>query len=275
MKGKLFMNENVGNLEVLITKDEGASSCGFDKIKVRLALLNRYSYEKESARTIFPRHIVKFESIPLGHYNMEVSCKGYLIKKDYVHVKFPGPDKHWKGNFRESRNRKYIKIERVAPWMQTAMNEIGQKEISGPKNNPRVMEYHKAAGSYSKGDSGEGDAWCAGFVSWVMKQHNYTPPGKAMQALSWKNFGISVIKPIFGAIGIKQRGGGGHVAFVVGRSRDGEYLYMLGGNQNDEVNISRYRRDVWEKFVVPSDYNAKYDILPVYRKNVSAAGRED
>ena len=49
---------------------------------------------------------------------------------------------------------------------------------------------------------------------------------------------------------------------------------MLGGNQNDEVNISRYLRNVWEKFVVPSDYNAKYDILPVYDKKVSTAGKE-
>jgi GH24 family phage-related lysozyme (muramidase) len=104
------MNGNVGNLEVLITKD--ASSCGFDKVKVRLTLLNRYSYEKESARTIFPRHIVKFESIPLGHYDMEVSCKGYLIKKDYIHVKFPGSDTHWNGHFRKSRNRKYFNIKK-------------------------------------------------------------------------------------------------------------------------------------------------------------------
>jgi uncharacterized protein (TIGR02594 family) len=269
------MNKNVGNLEVFITKDADASSCGFDKVKVRLTLLNRYSYEKESTDTIFPRHTVEFENIPLGHYDMEVSCKGYLIKKDYVHVKFPGPDTHWKRNFRKSRNRKYIKIERVAPWMKTAMNEIGQKEIPGPKNSPRVMEYHEAAGSYSKGDSGKGDAWCAGFVSWVMKQHGYTLPSYAMRALQWKNFGKSVTKPTFGAIGIKQRDGGGHVAFVVGKSLDGEYLYMLGGNQNDEVNISRYRRNIWEKFVVPSDYNAKYDTLPFNGKNAGAAGRED
>ena len=106
------MNENVGNLEVLITKDAATSSCGFDKVKVRLTLLNRYSYEKESADTISPRHVVKFENIPLGHYDMEVSCKGYLNKKDYVHVKFSGPDTHWNGHFRKSRNRKYLNINK-------------------------------------------------------------------------------------------------------------------------------------------------------------------
>jgi N-acetyl-anhydromuramyl-L-alanine amidase AmpD len=106
------MNNNVSNLEVFITKDAGASSYGFDNVKVKLILSNRYSYEKESTDTIFPRHIVKFENIPLGHYNMEVSCKGYRNKKEYVHVKFPGPDTHWKGHSRKSRNRKYLNIKK-------------------------------------------------------------------------------------------------------------------------------------------------------------------
>jgi hypothetical protein len=104
------MNEKVGNLEVIITKD--ASSCGFDNVNVKLTLLNKYIYEKESVVTILPKHIVKFENIPLGHYNVEVFCKGYLGKKDYVHVKFPGPDTHWNGHFRKSRNKKYIKIKK-------------------------------------------------------------------------------------------------------------------------------------------------------------------
>lgn len=106
------MNKKVGNLEVFITNDSDISSCGFDNVKAKLTLLNRYSYEKESTDTISPRHIVKFENIPLGHYDMEVSCKGYLNKKDYVYVKFPGPDTHWNGHFRKSRNQKYLNIKK-------------------------------------------------------------------------------------------------------------------------------------------------------------------
>jgi len=37
------MNKNVGNLKVFITKDADASSYGFDNVKVKLTLLNRYS----------------------------------------------------------------------------------------------------------------------------------------------------------------------------------------------------------------------------------------
>jgi GH24 family phage-related lysozyme (muramidase) len=108
------MNKKVGHLELFITKDSDASSCGFDNVKAKLTLLNRYSYEKESADTISSRHIVKFENIPLGHYDMEVSCKGYLNKKDYVYVKFPGPDTHWNGHFRKSRNQKNLNIKKVS-----------------------------------------------------------------------------------------------------------------------------------------------------------------
>ncbi len=101
------MNNNVGNLELFITKDADTSSCDFDRVKVKLILLNRKIYEKESAANFSLQHIIKFENIPLGHYNMEVSCKGYLNRKGYVHVKFPGSDTHWNGHFRKSRNRKY------------------------------------------------------------------------------------------------------------------------------------------------------------------------
>lgn len=122
------MNKNVGNLEVFITKD--ASSCGFNKVKVKLTLLNRYSYEKESADTIFPRNIVKFENIPLGHYGMEVFCKGYLNKKDYVHVKFSGEDTHWNGHFRKSRNQKYLNIKKKPKVTYSSQLPISKQIVS-------------------------------------------------------------------------------------------------------------------------------------------------
>jgi len=168
-----------------------------------------------------------------------------------------------------------IKYPKVAPWMITAMNELGQREISGIRANPKILEYFKASRFWGKDDSGSKNAWCASFTSWVMEQHGYTVPKDAYRAKSWGNFGKSVDKPTYGAIGVKSRSGGGHVAFVVGQSRDGKLLYMLGGNQNDEVNIRSYDKNLWEDFFVPIDYDAKNDLLPIYNKNVDAAGRED
>ena len=159
--------------------------------------------------------------------------------------------------------------------MKTALQELGQKEESGSKANQRILEYFKSSKFWGKDDSGGANAWCASFTSWVMQQHKHTPPENAFRAKAWENFGKVIEKPVYGAIGIKSRAGGGHVAFVMGQSADGQYLYMLGGNQSDEVNISRYARNVWSKFVVPSAYDVTLDTLPVYNKTAISADRED
>lgn len=108
------MNEKVGNLEVLITKEASSSYYGFNNVTVKLISLISpiRNYESQSTDTISPRHRVKFENIPLGHYQVEASCKEYLNKSDFVHVKFPGADTHWNGHFRKSMNRKFLKIKK-------------------------------------------------------------------------------------------------------------------------------------------------------------------
>ena len=108
------MNEKVGNLEVLITKEASSSYYGFNNVTVKLIPLFRTirNYESQSTDTISPCHRVKFENIPIGHYQVEASCKEYLNKSDFVHVKFPGADTNWNGHFRKSRNRKFLKIKK-------------------------------------------------------------------------------------------------------------------------------------------------------------------
>jgi uncharacterized protein (TIGR02594 family) len=271
-----MLNKGLGNLTVEVYE-------GNSVVKVKNALVKITGYYLAPGHFQKPASFsgntgllggVKFADIPLDMYKVEVSRKWYepIIAKD-VSAKIPGKDPV--GHFAKPYNSAEIKYPKVAPWMITAMNEIGQKEVPGPKRaNPRILEYHKASSLEAKDDSGARNAWCASFVSWVMKQHGYTPPQNAMRALSWMNFGKYVAKPTFGTIGVKSRDGGGHVAFVVGQSRDGNFLYVLGGNQNDEVNILHYDRNVWGKFVVPIGYDAKNDILPVYNKKVDSAGRE-
>ena len=160
-----------------------------------------------------------------------------------------------------------------APWIDTAQAEVGQKEVAGTKANPRIMEYHSAAGFWAKDDTGGKNAWCGSFVSWVMRKHGYTPPANAFRAKEWTSFGQALKKPAYGAIGIKARQGGGHVAFVLGQSRDGKHYYMLGGNQGDVVNISRYPAGVWDSFVFPPGVVAG-ESLPVYQGTATEAGTE-
>ncbi|WP_444931648.1 TIGR02594 family protein [Microbulbifer sp. SSSA002] len=155
------------------------------------------------------------------------------------------------------------------PWMKTAYKERGQSEVAGVKANPRILQYFSASEFWGTDDSGGKNAWCGSFVAWVMKQHGYTPVKAAFRAKSWKAFGKSINAPIQGAIAIKSRKGGGHVGFVMGKDPTGKHLFILGGNQNNEVNITKYSAKVWEAFVVPLNFDLSNSRLPIY--NLTAA----
>lgn len=171
-------------------------------------------------------------------------------------------------------NNLTLKVSYSSPWMRTAKGELGQNEVSGTKANPRILSYFKSSKFWGTDDSGAANAWCASFVAWVMQQHGYQPPKNAFRAKAWIDFGKKITEPVYGAIGIKSRKGGGHVAFVVGTSSDQKFLYMLGGNQDNEVNISRYSRAAWDTFVVPTDFNEKSESLPTFSKAVKSSGSE-
>lgn len=171
-------------------------------------------------------------------------------------------------------NKFNLNVRNSTPWMQTVKAEIGQKEIAGKKANPKILEYFKASKFWGTDDSGGQNAWCGSFVAWVMKENGHSPVKSAYRAKEWLNFGKKLKTPIYGAIGIKSRKGGGHVAFVVGKSQDGEFLFMLGGNQGDQVKVSKYKASVWDTFVVPSNYNPALDSLPVYTKQAAISGSE-
>lgn len=170
--------------------------------------------------------------------------------------------------------RQVLCVRYSARWMQTALAEVGQSEVAGPKASDRILEYYAACGFWGTDDSGAENAWCASFVSWVMQRNGYALPANAYRAQEWKTFGKKIDSPVYGAIGIKSRTGGGHVAFVVGKSADGKHLFMLGGNQADEVNVSRYERSAWDTFVVPATFDNGQESLPVYTKRSKSAGSE-
>ena len=156
------------------------------------------------------------------------------------------------------------------------MNEklTGEAEIPGIKANPQILEYFKASKFWGSDDGGGQNAWCGSFVAWVMQQNKMEPVKNAFRAKEWASFGKPLDKPVFGAIGIKSRKGGGHVAFVVGQSADGNYLYMLGGNQSNSVNVAKYKKELWDDFVVPANFDPSSASLPIYTQKASVAGSE-
>jgi uncharacterized protein (TIGR02594 family) len=126
-------------------------------------------------------------------------------------------------------------------WLELAHAEMGVAEDPSDKSNRRILDYALAAGyTPAKGD---GDPWCGNFVAYVMSEAGLSLPAQPWRARSWADWG-KPIKPQRGAVAVVPRGKSpkqGHV-FLIDRV-DGEWVYGLGGNQNDSVSIAKFRKD--------------------------------
>ena len=135
--------------------------------------------------------------------------------------------------------------------LQNAIVHLGVSEIPGTEaNNETIMEYSRALGLEEWIHDDE-TPWCSAFVNfvaWILR----LPRSKSLLARSWLRIGIPVKLHDARAendIVILQRGAEpqpgphiiqapGHVGFFAGVESDD--VMLLGGNQNNEVNISYY-----------------------------------
>ena len=152
-------------------------------------------------------------------------------------------------------------------WIATGKQYVGIREVKGARHNPNIQMMLKYLGAWWTDDE---TPWCGVFTAYCLKKNGIVIPKHWYRALDYKNYGAKLSKPCYGCIAIKTRKGGGHVAFVVGKTKDGR-LVCLGGNQNDMVNYAVYRASDFEEFRwygrTNTPLQGRYD-LPVL--NVSA-----
>lgn len=126
-------------------------------------------------------------------------------------------------------------------WMGKAKLLEGTREVPGAPSNPTILSWAKYL-NLSASYTNDGIAWCGLFVGFVMKS---TVPGDSLPknplgARAWLEYGTDVT-PGYGAILVFWRGSKsgwqGHVGFYVGED-DANY-YVLGGNQDDTVKVSK------------------------------------
>lgn len=127
--------------------------------------------------------------------------------------------------------------------LKIAFGELGQKEIPGAANNPRIIEYQDMTGlSFGRDEV----PWCSIFANWVALQADLPRSNDAL-ARSWLTVGHKTSWPQPGDIVVFWRRGRnsifGHVAFFIGYTKSGKSIYCIGGNQNDEVNVETYPLD--------------------------------
>ena len=149
-----------------------------------------------------------------------------------------------------------------------ARKYIGLSEIKASNRHPTIDAWAKTL-------SGKwllGQPWCGTFCAQVFKEAGlgHKIPKEFFRAKAWENAGTKLDKPAYGCVVTFTRDGGGHVGFVVGKTKTG-MLKVLGGNQSNAVNIADFdpKRVTSYRWIssgtVPHDY--RYD-LPVL-----AAGR--
>lgn len=123
------------------------------------------------------------------------------------------------------------------PWIKIARHYLGLREIPGARHHPKIVQWWKdVKASWFVDDE---TPWCGAYVGGVLVEAGFQPAKDAPRALAWNNYGVKLDKPAYGCIVVFSRNGGGHVGFCVGRDQKGN-LMILGGNQDNEVNIKPF-----------------------------------
>ncbi|MBD8554901.1 TIGR02594 family protein [Rhizobium sp. CFBP 8762] len=129
-------------------------------------------------------------------------------------------------------------------WMREAMRFAGLAEISGEKSNPTIMGWAKRLGGWVAGFYTNDDIpWCGlAMAHWIGVTLPKEPlPSNVLSALAWVKFGEFIYEPSLGAIMVFVRPGGGHVGLYQGE--DATHYHILGGNQQNAVNVTRIAKD--------------------------------
>jgi len=114
-------------------------------------------------------------------------------------------------------------------------------ELEGDQHQPQILTFFKETGH--REIRTDEDAWCSAFVAYCAKKAGLSYSKKAT-AKSWLSVGKEVTQPQPGDLVIFWRedpnSWKGHVAIYLGKDEQTHEVICLGGNQDDEVNISTY-----------------------------------
>lgn len=123
--------------------------------------------------------------------------------------------------------------------LKTALKYYGEKEEKGSQTNWLILKWVKR---YIPSVKDDGDyAWCSIFINEIAKECNLEYTDSAL-ARSWLNVGEEVEEPEMGNVVILWRDSKdsqwGHVGLYV--KEDSSSIYVLGGNQNNQISIAKY-----------------------------------
>jgi len=123
-----------------------------------------------------------------------------------------------------------------------ALTQYGIKEITGNQDNPEVLKYFNETG-FDGAKLKDETSWCSAFVNWAALKAGAKTSGK-LTARSWLTVGADTKSPEMGDVAVLWRESKaswkGHVGIFIREA--GDFVYLLGGNQNNQVCISAYNK---------------------------------
>ena len=160
------------------------------------------------------------------------------------------------------------------PHIKVARSYIGLSEIKASNRHPTIDAWAKTL-------SGKwllGQPWCGTFGAQVFKEAGleHKIPKEFFRAKAWENAGTKLDKPAYGCVVTFTRDGGGHVGFVVGKTKTG-MLKVLGGNQSNAVNIADFdpKRVTAYRWIssgsAPHEHRYDLPVLPAGRISTNEA----
>lgn len=157
--------------------------------------------------------------------------------------------------------------ERVAGeplWLAEARRLKGTREVPGSASNPAIMQWAEDLNQWYPDDS---VPWCGLFVAHCMAVGAPAAPQNfnRLGARAWRAFGVPVV-PSIGAIAVfwrthKTQSVNGHVGFIVGA--DESSFHILGGNQSDNVTVTRIARSRLLECRAPAGFTGDPVLQPV------------
>lgn len=125
-----------------------------------------------------------------------------------------------------------------------ALKLFGTKETAGDKDNPEILDWATELGIQNY--QHDSIAWCGLFMAVVAHRAGKTVVKEPLWARNWLKFGASC-EPELGAVltfwrddkpGDKKYS---HVGIYA--AEDAEAFYVIGGNQQDSVRVSRILKE--------------------------------
>ncbi|BBM35298.1 PAAR-like protein [Pseudoleptotrichia goodfellowii] len=185
-------------------------------------------------------------------------------------------------SFCKGDNCPHVGVEKKAPWIKIAQEQCekykGKKEGNEPLYS-QIKNVYFVIAKHEKKDPTK-EAWCAAFISYCINKAGFknssypsvagydwgVAPRKGLPRRGW--FEGEKTKPFVGAIGVfKWHNGYSHVAILIGKTPKGAHVF-LGGNQNNEINVTAYSEKRIDYYMKPKSYTISSEEwnLPIITK---------